>query len=106
MSWPTKGTLDDKLGGARRFVKALGKDPSEWDPEYLPKLDELEQLVRDVRTAIVYGMREHGTTDGQIAEALGISQQAVSKRWPGGGKYQGAAGRYRSPDTTKEAAPA
>ena len=98
MSWPTKGTLDDKLGGARRFIRALAKDPIEWDPEYLPALDELEQLVREVRTAAVLGMREHGTTDAQIAKALGISQQAVSKRWPGGGRFVGAAGRYRSVD--------
>lgn len=102
MSWPTKGTLDDKLDGARRFVKALAKDPTEWDPEYLPKLDELEQLVRDVRSQVVYGMREHGTTDTQIAQALGISQQAVSKRWPGDGRYVGAAGRYRQTTTTTD----
>lgn len=100
MGWPTKGTLDDKLGGARRFVKALAKDPTEWEPEYLPKLDELEQLVRDVRTQAIRGMREHGVSDTQIAEALGITQQAVSKRWPGGGRYVGAAGRYRTPTTT------
>jgi FixJ family two-component response regulator len=100
MAWPTKGTLDDKLGGARRFVTALGKDPSEWDAEYLPKLDELEQLVRDIRATVIYGMREQGTTDKQIAQALGITQQAVSKRWPGGGRYVGAAGRYRKTTTT------
>lgn len=96
MSWPRKGTLDDKLGCARRFMRALARDPTEWDPEYLPALDDLERLVRDVRTTVVYGMREHGWTDSQIGYALGISQQAVSKRWPGGGRYVGAAGRYRS----------
>ena len=100
MTTTTHRTLDDRLGGVARFVRALDRTPDEWEPEHLTQLDHLEQLVREVRSNVVYGMREHGVTDSQIAQALGITQQAVSKRWPGGGKYQGAAGRYRTPATT------
>lgn len=100
MGATTQRSLDDRLGGVRRFVQALGRNPEEWEPEHLAELRRIELDVAHVRTQVVYGMREHSYTDKQIGEALGITQQAVSKRWPGGGRFVGAAGRYRSTTTT------
>lgn len=102
MSATTQRTLQDRLGGIRRFISALDRDPTEWEPEDLVTLRHLEARIAEVRSTVIYGMREHGVTDKQIAEALGITQQAVSKRWPGGGRFVGAAGRYRTPTTTTE----
>lgn len=106
MATKSQRTLQDRMAGVRRFAVALGNDPTEWEPDDLVTLQLLEGVIREVRTKAVLGLRSTGYTDGEIASALGITQQAVSKRWPGGGKYQGAAGRYRSVTTTQEAAPA
>ena len=102
MATTTQRTLDDRLGGVERFVRALARNPEEWEPAHLYVLRDIEQELATVRSKAVYGMREHGYTDRQIAEALGITQQAVSKRWPGGGRFVGAAGRYRSTTTTTD----
>jgi hypothetical protein len=82
------------------MIRALPRNPAEWDPDQLYLLDHLADDIAYARTQAILGMREHGTTDKQIADALGISQQAVSKRWPGGGRYVGAAGRYRQSGET------
>lgn len=79
------------------MINALGRDPSEWDLDDLDALVVLQHEISAARDRAVYALREHGTTDRQIGEKLGITQQAVSKRWPGGGRYVGAAGRYRRP---------
>lgn len=102
MASTTTRTLQDRMAGAHRFVRALSRDTSEWEPADLVKLQELADQVELVRTQAVLGMRQHGATDRQIADALGISRQAVSKRWPGGGRYVGAAGRYRVTPTNQE----
>lgn len=97
MGKTTQRTLDDRLGGLVRLARALDNDPTEFEPEHLGRLEEIEKIVALVRTHAVYAMREAGYTDSQLAQALGVSQQAVSKRWPGWGRYVGAAGRYRKP---------
>ena len=85
----------DLAAGAARIVRSLGRRICQEDPADLLYLVELEQAARSALDAAVLAQRERGATDGQIAEALGVSRQAVSKRWPGGGRYRGAAGRYR-----------
>jgi hypothetical protein len=89
--------LEDRTRFIQRMIRGLGRDAAEWDPEDLTKLYRLEIEIGSARAQIVHAMRENGTTDKQIGDALGITQQAVSKRWPGGGRYVGAAGRYRKP---------
>lgn len=96
MGATTARTLQDRAGGISRMIQSLGRDPSEWDVDDLKLIEDLQTRITALRSVAIYGMREHGITDKQIGEALGITQQAVSKRWPGGGRYVGAAGRYRT----------
>lgn len=92
----TTRTLEDRFGGIKRFTRSfLSSIGHEGDPPDLAKILELQRMLDDGLSQAVYDMRDHGATDGQIAEALGVSRAAVSKRWPGGGRYVGAAGRYR-----------
>jgi DNA-directed RNA polymerase specialized sigma subunit len=97
MATTTTRTLDDRVAGIVRQIQALTRDGSEWDPSAMILIQVLKGAVDEARDRAVYAMRDHGTTDSEIAQALGVSQQAVSKRWPGGGRYVGAAGRYRQP---------
>jgi hypothetical protein len=96
MATTSQRTLQDRMDGAIRFARALGNDPTEWELDDLIRLELLEGTIRQVRDHAIHGLRGTGHTDKQIGEALGITQQAVSKRWPGGGRYVGAAGRYRT----------
>lgn len=104
MTTTTTRTVIDRLMGIQRQLRALGRDPGEWDPMDFAYLSTLHDDIDRIRAMIVEGLRESGITDKQIGEALGITQQAVSKKWPGGGRFVGAAGRYRStqPATTEE----
>jgi hypothetical protein len=90
-------TLADRVEGVIRQIEALTRDPSEWDPSDLAVFGRLGGAVEHGFDQAVCALRDHGATDAQIAEALNITRQAVSKRWPGGGRYVGAAGRYRKP---------
>jgi DNA-binding NarL/FixJ family response regulator len=67
-------TLNDRAAGIERMIDAE---------------------VTDARSKAIYALRECGVTDSQIGAQLHVTQQAVSKRWPGGRRYIGAAGRYR-----------
>lgn len=78
------------------MVAALIERVAGEDPDSLGMLLELQAQLADGLAVVVERQRAQGATDAEIAAALGVSRQAVSKRWPGGGRYQGAAGRYRS----------
>lgn len=91
-------TLDDRYGGVKRQLRSiLSAIGHEEDPQELSKILELQRILEDGLAQAVRDMRDHGATDGAIADALGVTRAAVSKRWPGGGRYVGAAGRYRKP---------
>lgn len=96
METTTTRTLQDRMAGCRRFLRSLGNNPQEWEPADLAAFRDLHTDWLRVQDRAVCGLRESGFTDAEIAEALGTTRQAVSKRWPGGGRYVGAAGRYRT----------
>lgn len=91
----TDRSLDDRFGGIRRqlvhFIAAVGYE----DPVELLKMKELQEMLEDGLGDAVRKMRTLGHSDADIGLALGVSRAAVSKRWPGDGRYVGAAGRYR-----------
>jgi hypothetical protein len=95
MSTTTVRSTDDRIGGIVRMIRALGRDGTEWELSDLRRIADIEDHLFTARDRAIGALRDSGHTDGQIAEALGVTRQAVSKRWPGGGRYVGAAGRYR-----------
>lgn len=103
MSMTTTRTLQDRMAGVRRFMRALGNTPEEWEPGDLAAFRQLHVEWLHVQDRAVAGLRGSGHTDAEIADALGTTRQAVSKRWPGGGRYVGAAGRFRASETNQEA---
>jgi hypothetical protein len=96
----TTRTVTDRAEGIGRMIRSLARHTEEWDPSDLHKLRHLEDDIAEVRAKVITGLRDSGSTDTEIGEALGITRAAVSKRWPGGGRYVGAAGRYRTSEPT------
>ena len=94
---PRNQRLDRRADAARRMITSLGRDGSEWEPLDLLRLKALEAEIAHVRSVAVHGIREAGYTDTEIAAALGVSQQAVTKRWPSEYSRVGSGGRYRTP---------
>ena len=87
------------MSGMRRFMRGLGArvgsgETSGTGDEERYLFMEAEKELHEVQAAAIAAMRASGVTDGQIAKMLGVTRQAVSKRWPGGGTYKGARGRY------------
>lgn len=66
-----------------RMLKAGAERLAMEDPQVCVEcVHELETWVAEVRAAAVHGMRRAGYSDREIGEAFGVTQQAVSKRWP------------------------
>ena len=93
----TLRTLDDRCGGIARQLRALARDIGEADPEDLTRLASIAAYANGLLGEAVRRQRDNGYTDADIGRGLGISRAAVSKRWPGDGRYVGAAGRFRKP---------
>lgn len=100
MTTATLRTASDRIAAVKRMIRALGRDPSEWDVGDLAWLRSIHSVVEDATSRAVSALRDNGITDEEIAGVLCVSRQAVSKKWPGGGRYVGAAGRYRTPRDT------
>lgn len=85
---------EDLASGARRMIRALGPRIANGEAAELAHLVELQSVLAGVLDEAVRGLRHHGITDGEIAAELGVTRQAVSKRWPGGGLRKGRRGIY------------
>ena len=99
MTATTTRTLYDRQQAVIRQLRALGRNPAEWEPLDLALIAQIEAQIEILRDRVVIGLRDSGATDAEIGAAMGVTRQAVSKRWPGGGRFVGAAGRYRSART-------
>ena len=91
----TTRTLQDRQGGIERQLSSFARDIGQSDPDDLRRLVHLSGYVQGLLASAVRSTRNNGYTDTDIASALGVSRAAVSKRWPGDGRYVGAAGRFR-----------
>jgi hypothetical protein len=98
----TLRSTEDVAAGVARMIRSLGRRIEMEDPEALIQLIDLQSELSSCLTSAVYAQREQGHTDGDIASVLGVTRQAVTKRWPGDGRFRGAAGRYRNPTPTQE----
>lgn len=72
----------DLAGGIRRMHRAFGVRLADGDPADLRFLREFEQSLRAMWPAAIAGMRAAGFSDGEIGAAIGVTGQAVNKRWP------------------------
>jgi hypothetical protein len=71
---------DDRTGAVLRIIDATGRR-AQTSPEALAGLAAFVRACNLVMGLAVDGLRNRGYSDAEIAAALGVSQQAVSKRW-------------------------
>lgn len=72
----------DVAAATARLVRAVGARAAQSDPDSAALLLELEEALALAWRTAVDGWRTAGITDGQIAEPLGVTKQAVAQRWP------------------------
>jgi hypothetical protein len=80
-----RGTLRetaDVAAGIRRMVRALGRRLAQGDPADLLVVRDLQADLDEVWREAIAGMRDAGFSDGEIGAVLGVTGQAVNKRWP------------------------
>jgi hypothetical protein len=70
---------------AQRLIRSIGLRTAESDPEDLVHLIGLRSVLTEAIDTAALGIRQTRSAS-EIAAALGISQPAVSKRWPKGGR--------------------
>lgn len=73
---------EEMTAGIVRMTRALGRRCAEGDPDSAVYLRLVgEQLERSTAEAVA-GWRALGFSDAQIGRELGVTKQAVQKRWP------------------------
>ena len=75
---------DDFTEAVVRLVQALGRRCADGDPDTARLLLLIDQELRNALSRAVLSWRRHGFTDQQIGRELGVTRQAVEKRWPRG----------------------
>ena len=69
-------------GDALRVIRAVGTDAAGMDPDQLRNLRRIRDELDVVTAAAVASYRQAGFSDSQIGAELGVTKQAVQKRWP------------------------
>jgi hypothetical protein len=64
------------------MIKAVGLRVGEEDPSSLKHLVAIQSTLDRAWAHAIEGLRQSGEPDREIGEALGVTQQAISKRWP------------------------
>lgn len=73
---------EDLVGGVIRLVRALGRRFAVGDPDTARYLSLIRDELEDAYARAVAGWRTMGFSDSQIGRELGVTKQAVAKRWP------------------------
>ncbi|HEY1437397.1 MAG TPA: hypothetical protein VGG82_07830 [Casimicrobiaceae bacterium] len=75
--------VSDVVGGIERMLLALARRFRDGyaDTISLEDIRRLDAALAAVKDEAVSSLRDQGYPDRQIGEALGVTQQAVSKRW-------------------------
>lgn len=74
---------DEELAEAVvRMTRALGRRCAAGDPDSGALLRLVRDELHQAETDAVAGWRRLGFTDSQIGRELGVTKQAVQKRWP------------------------
>ena len=73
---------EDIVEAVQRLIRAIGKRCSTGDPDTASYLELLAGELDAAYEVAVAGWRGAGFTDGQIGRELGVTKQAVQKRWP------------------------
>jgi hypothetical protein len=66
---------------ARRIVRAYARRVADGDIEALPALCQLASTVEQAMSDAVAGLRQFGYSWQDLADRLGVTRQAVQKRW-------------------------
>lgn len=73
---------DDVAEAIGRMINAFGRRCAEADPDTGSLLRFLRDRLDEAYAVAVDGWRAAGITDAQIGRELGVTKQAVQKRWP------------------------
>jgi hypothetical protein len=79
---PTARSDDDIAEAIGRMIAALGRRCAAGDPDTAQLLRYLHRELQEAFDAGVAGWRAAGFSDAQIGRELGVTKQAVQKRWP------------------------
>jgi DNA-binding NarL/FixJ family response regulator len=69
-------------GAIRRLIRSLGSRAAHEDTDALHNLRDLEAELESAWKVAIAGLRRSGFSDTDIGTELGITKQAVQKRWP------------------------
>jgi hypothetical protein len=70
------------IDNAASFVRGLGRRLAQGDPDDLARLRRVREALDQTWIVAVAGLRKQGFSDQEIATALGVTRQAVEKKWP------------------------
>ena len=72
----------DVVNGVARMLRALANRLQQEDPSDLQHLVALQAELDVMWQTAVAGLRRSGFSDTDIGRELGVTKQAVQKRWP------------------------
>lgn len=79
---PSERPDEDLVDAVVRMIRALGRRFAAGDPDTARYLRLIRDELLDVEREAVAGWRRVGFSDSDIGRELGITKQAVQKRWP------------------------
>jgi hypothetical protein len=78
--------------GAIALIDTVCQRIAENEGDDIGLLKVMQDALNEGKVQAVLGARRQGLTNVEIAEALEVTPQAISKAYPGGGAYKGVYG--------------